>query len=1402
MSLSRSSQSSFFFAKQRSGSECIKSSFSNYTILEDQSPSINCRMAETNIKQLSEQLALQEKQKQGLENMLMTNKMSVKGPTIHINEVTNQLREIDNKINELIKEINVNKKIIDFNKEKKQVKRQSFQFDSFFPIYEVQRKNSKIPDNDGKNEHIDILSMKIEESVNKLEEVDEDDCVQILDIQNNICRLIKMIQSNNEIPEIQRILICTRKTILNRVKEVRANSIRILRYCAISREYIKMIFSMNFEIFIIRSLIKDHKNFRFDDNLEFQQSLIFIRSIIDKNNSVDLLPESIVRLIIAFAEYIDEKLRNIFILTLCELAIKNTALVAKCNGIKTLFHLLVDGPNEMASTLTMTIVHLLDSEDTRCYIKPSVDVEMIVSTLTDSSQVTTDKQSYIKKLESSSKIILTLFQSWAGFIYLCIDNKESIRSIVHSMTYPNEELQEVLLKLLFNLFKIKLPKWYPKFISGKNLKIYTYKNGINDVKSSIITSTKNNIFNYYLSILLMAFIESNIFEVLIHLIQQDQKVISSKAKVLIGELLDLSNRLLPVSYIIELHALPNLFATAVDFNDEQRHEATEAIFHIDNLRKKKEKVIVVTNEEVNNCTVWKSGLKKAIENKKIGRTQRQIEQVKLQMGLVMDDVHFRNLVNETQYTKDFSKWNWSAIIELVNGPLLNPKRLEEALSSGLMKKLLLFYKPSNHQFSDIPLKTVNSNLYTEIGCNILSLLMTNPEGVRILMEFGPFKQISESLGELTKASTTPESDLNLFNEKKLKTTLTSEYFNFIGVMTKTMEGNRILEKNLIWTEIYKVINLKNRDDLLKIIIQSLDYNLDYHPRVVLITIMTSGSRAIRLFATKYMRQLLQEGVQDISKWGMKYLVIQLYDVDLEVCKTAVRTLEEACNFTENLESVVALRPSLQHLGNIGNSLLLKFLTTSVGYNYLYELGYIEKCLTQWYEKINVLYTIQLELAIEKALSYNGTSQVSHLNINGYYNDPKNKNHLPIEKLEIPPHFYGELIKSKEGSEFLREKGHFKEFADYIRKYGMKNLNRKKLLKLKSILWAVGNIGSSKSGITFLLEEDIIKNIIEIAEKSKVLTLKGTSFYIIGMISKTSTGAEKLEEYGWNSPYLPFGNLTGICVPNHSSQFLNIPQWKYKRMFDTLKIENRYTFKNDDELSIKSMSIYGKDQSENEKKENKPLDNIDEEKNGESISSGINTNNGSTNDISEKREISNEQNEESNENYNDNESEVQESIEIIKNEDIQEDELNDNKDKDDDDNRDKNDINKEENNSTDVLNDSHKNKTYKPTIELTDTQYEILENIGNLCNHILSNSASKTLIRICREQPNEFQSVDLYIESLKMQSIYNFRLTARLFINDLFEDLQIDERAMDRIDEIGGLKIDETFDGILEYKINF
>lgn len=78
------------------------------------------------------------------------------------------------------------------------------------------------------------------------------------------------------------------------------------------------------------------------------------------------------------------------------------------------------------------------------------------------------------------------------------------------------------------------------------------------------------------------------------------------------------------------------------------------------------------------------------------------------------------------------------------------------------------------------------------------------------------------------------------------------------------------------------------------------------------------------------------------------LTTQLYDPDVEVCETAVKILEEACNTTHSLEYVVKCRPALDHLGEIGAPLLLRFLSTSVGYHYLNELDYIHREMDDWF----------------------------------------------------------------------------------------------------------------------------------------------------------------------------------------------------------------------------------------------------------------------------------------------------------------------------------------------------------------------------------------------------------------------------------------------------------------------
>lgn len=92
----------------------------------------------------------------------------------------------------------------------------------------------------------------------------------------------------------------------------------------------------------------------------------------------------------------------------------------------------------------------------------------------------------------------------------------------------------------------------------------------------------------------------------------------------------------------------------------------------------------------------------------------------------------------------------------------------------------------------------------------------------------------------------------------------------------------------------------------------------------------------------------------------------------------------------------------------------------------------------------------------------------------------------------PPHFYGELTKTEEGCNLLRERGHFKLFADYVRNFSLKKQDQVEasLGQLKAVLWALGNIGATKNGLPFLEEEDVVKDIVEMAESSDILSLKG------------------------------------------------------------------------------------------------------------------------------------------------------------------------------------------------------------------------------------------------------------------------------------------------------------------------
>ena len=122
----------------------------------------------------------------------------------------------------------------------------------------------------------------------------------------------------------------------------------------------------------------------------------------------------------------------------------------------------------------------------------------------------------------------------------------------------------------------------------------------------------------------------------------------------------------------------------------------------------------------------------------------------------------------------------------------------------------------------------------------------------------------------------------------------------------------------------------------------MDYNFRGHPRIILSKTLIGASKKVRLYATNYVRQLLRAEVNEFSDWGIRFLYTQTYDPVVEVCEKAIVVLEEACSKKENLVELVKLRPSFDHLLELGTPLLVKLLSFPEGFKYLQDSGFVEK----------------------------------------------------------------------------------------------------------------------------------------------------------------------------------------------------------------------------------------------------------------------------------------------------------------------------------------------------------------------------------------------------------------------------------------------------------------------------
>jgi len=598
--------------------------------------------------------------------------------------------------------------------------------------------------------------------------------------------------------------------------------------------------------------------------------------------------------------------------------------------------------------------------------------------------------------------------------------------------------------------------------------------------------------------------------------------ISQKRKptLLLSEILKLTNHSLPTTMSAGLQLMPSLVNLATQSDLEEGTSSMGMVYQIDSV----------------NRTLNRSGLAPKLQPAATSLYQeptaivRQTESVKPRLIVEMDELQFRALILDTQVlgSNNHLKWKWDLIHDIVEGPLQNPKRLEEAIkATKFLKRLIAFYRPFKYRFADVR-NTKPNQRYVRVGCALIKTLLQNPEGISYLGESKLLRQLGECVAQMDPLSGLT-SETPIFSADRVLETLSGGYFAMLGVLSGDPRGVHMIERWRLINMFYHIMDLEGRDDLIQALLGNMDFSLDSHLRVMLSKALTACSKGIRIYATKLLRKYVT--IRDESKgsrmkepvrceWTIRLLVTQLYDPEVQVCETAVQILEEACNRRAYLEYVVRCRPALDHLGEIGAPLLLRFLSTSLGYQYLDGLDYIGQEMDDWFLGRNTTYVSLVEASLSRALS----PQLER---------PRSSIDEPAKAYEygmVPPHFYRELTRTVEGCKLLDDSGHFDEFVATIQDVWSESEDTEVLLKVKGCLWAVGNVGSLELGASFLEETDIVGLIIKIATTSEVMTMRGTAFFVLGLISRSFHGMEILAEYGWNAATDRVGRSLGFCLP--------------------------------------------------------------------------------------------------------------------------------------------------------------------------------------------------------------------------------------------------------------------------------
>lgn len=748
------------------------------------------------------------------------------------------------------------------------------------------------------------------------------------------------------------------------------------------------------------------------------------------------MPPSLVASIVAISGHKDDNLRRVCLETLRELALTNVAIVAECNGIKVLVDSILDSSfQDLADSLILTLLMLLNEPSTRQFIDPFMDTQILLAPFTDTDLPAGNERR--QRWMASRNAIVTMMRSWTGIVVLT-SNPQGLQSLIQLLVRPvGEDVQKAVLSTICEIF-YKKTSFDKTAAEAADVVSATIPISVSS-SDAIPAPTGYNLLDNYTVIVLLAMIHCGLLDALITLGTGSVRSLAEPAIDLLSDILRMSSRLLPDQHCATLLALPRLVSatsltstTTQTLGDQvksllerlQREKsirASEMLAELANavgansgsvstrsvslvsyggsgvngvqlvselLRDINRSSTLYLQVGRNPMTNFSSTTSMRRHGSNAGRdnlTSRElmVQELKHSMDAQMDDATFKDMLHNRSRIltdKNFTKWNWDVISEMLEGPLTNPQRLSEAMKTKFFKRLSGFFRgdTGNKGYFSL-LDWIPDNVpFLRPACQMYTLLLNHPEGL-LFLKTDRRGQLLTEISSALELEARPEAAIveshigilkqRMFSPVYCSTKMLREYFTLLGLMSSSKEGLKMMEQSNLFNRLHVMGTTKGHDFLCRLILANLDYSVDGSSRKLLQSWMTDGSKALRLYATCLLRALLRSEVTDFAKWGVDALVTQLTQEE-EVAKAALSVLEEATETEECLLAMVMRRPTklIQMKDKRAESLLLRFLSLPEGLSFLQGSGdWIPRTLVAWRREKYISYVHAVENSLFRGL---------------------------------------------------------------------------------------------------------------------------------------------------------------------------------------------------------------------------------------------------------------------------------------------------------------------------------------------------------------------------------------------------------------------------------------------------